>query len=174
MTLCAFAFSIVGSALVQSPHSVGSSSWECAPLTRKSLVPSAVVWERLNCSGTAFNRAVGPLVFNVVTTQLAAPGIRVVPVAGANHSLHTVPELVGPNAVAAINGGYFWRVDETSLWVDDVCVGKTRAEALRNASLDEPDAGVGDSLLVADGHILASNCDRPGNSRLALGRGLRH
>jgi hypothetical protein len=170
----ALSFAMLGAALGQ--RVVAQSPWECATLGHKSLVPAAVEWTRLNCSGTAaartvggesVERAVGPIVFNVITTQLSVPGIRVVPVSATDHTLHTVPELMSADAVAGINGGYFWRVDETKLWIDDVCVGKTRADALRNASLADADAGVGDSVLGANGSLLASNCDRPGNSRPA-------
>ena len=162
-------FTLTGSPVCGSAR---SATWQCTTLDRKSLAPStAVVWERLNCSGTALSHAVGPMAFNLVTVQLADPGVNLVPVAASDHTLNTVPGLVGPKAVAAINGGYFWRVDETSLWVDDVCIGKSRVEALRNASIDDADAGVGDSLLVADGRLLASNCDRPD---AGAARGGRH
>ena len=48
--------------------SARSTTWQCTTLDRKSLAPStAVVWERLNCSGTALSHAVGPMAFNLVT-----------------------------------------------------------------------------------------------------------
>lgn len=66
-----------------------------------------------------------------------------------------------PNAVAGVNGGYFWRLD-LSTFFDDVCLGKTRKDALQPASLSNPNYGVGDSLLTINGTVYASNCDLPG------------
>lgn len=72
------------------------------------------------------------------------------------------------NLLGGINGGYFWRVDVDGLWVDDVCWGKTRSDALTPAQIGEPNFGVGDGALITDGVLKSNNCDCKGFSRPAL------
>lgn len=43
--------------------------------------------------------------------------------------------------------------------LDDVCLFKTKWEALQPVSLSEPNYGISDSLLIRDGIVLGSNCD---------------
>jgi hypothetical protein len=69
--------------------------------------------------------------------------------------------------LAGVNGGYFWRLDSKN-FLDDVCWGKTRADAHRNASSTDPNAGVGDSLTIIDYKYASSNCNKAGNSRPAV------
>jgi hypothetical protein len=33
------------------------------------------------------------------------------------------------NFIVGLNGGYFWRVDISGIWIDDVCHGKLRSDA---------------------------------------------
>lgn len=81
-----------------------------------------------------------------------------------------------------VNGGYFWRLDVKTFF-DGVCLGmcapalacgtpercdssgKNRSDAMEPPSFSEPNYGVGDCSVVADGVALASNCDCPGFSR---------
>lgn len=65
------------------------------------------------------------------------------------------------NAVAGVNGGYFWRLDDSS-FIDDVCFGKTRKDAEQPVSLASPNYGIGDGLTIVNGTVLSSNCDLPG------------
>ena len=185
--LLLFGSLLVGAAL--------DGNWSCAELSSKPLAPGGVVtWARYSCSGLlppgalGHRKPVGPMVFNVVTAQMDAPGVGALPVAAPQlaslpsaQRLQTLPELAATGAeqqrnssssssssssiLAGINGGYFWRVDEGGIWVDDVCWGKGRREALRNASATDANAGVGDCAHVVDGVTLASNCDHVGYSR---------
>ena len=47
---------------------------------------------------------------------------------------------------------------------DDVCFGKSAADAHLPPSLTNPNAGIGDSLTIINGTYLSSNCDKVGNS----------
>ena len=163
----------------------GSSKWSCATLSTKPLSPNnSVSWTKLNCTGSFVNligqhEPVGPMVFNVVAAKLDAPGVAAVPMSApqnasvpADHRLQTVPAMAASASLpsskkllAGINGGYFWRVDVSGTWIDNVCIGKSRKEAMKAASAEDMGAGVGDSLLTIDGKVAASNCNCLGNSR---------
>lgn len=67
-----------------------------------------------------------------------------------------------------INGGYFWRVDVTSYWIDDVCWFKSREEALAPVSKDNVNNGIGDGLIKIDGIVYSNNCNCRGFSRPAV------
>lgn len=75
----------------------------------------------------------------------------------------SVPALLG-----GINGGYFWRLDITPVWVDDVCLGKTRKDAERPANASCANCGVGDAVSVSLGALVSHNCDCHGFSRPAV------
>jgi hypothetical protein len=115
-----------------------------------------------------FGRA-GPLNVSFLSVDLTQPSLRLVPV--VNATLATVEAMAAAQPtrklLGGINGGYFWRVDSTSFF-DGVCVGKSRAEALAPPSTATPNTGVGDGAVVAQGSLLASNCDLPGYSRPAV------
>ena len=115
-------------------------------------------------------------IVNSLHVDLAEPTVRLVPAAAEDESgaatLYTLPGIARgatapQNLLAGINGGYFWRVDVDGIWVDDVCFGKTRSDALTPASLENPNWGVGDGALVTDGVLKSSNCDCKGFSRPA-------
>ena len=114
----------------------------------------------------------GPLVTNIVTIDLTAPGVRLVPVrAAAPTFLQPLDQMVASDGrkglLAGINAGYFWRTDVSSFW-DSVCQGKLRADALQPASPGHPNWGVGDAAMVVDGATLSSNCNCTGFSRPAV------
>lgn len=156
-----------------------ASSFSCVPgpLFNASL---SVTYQPLNCSGSYTNhfgqkKPVGPLVFHVAVIDLAlvdSGASRVVPVVANSsvpYSLQSVSEMAPANGVVGINGGYFWRLDSKS-FLDDVCWGKSRADAQKSVqgSCRHPNYGVGDGLVVIDGEILSCNCDLVGNSVPAL------
>jgi len=153
---------------------VAAPSWVCVPLNSSTLAPGAV-WRQLNCTlpapGVPFWGVFGPLVVNVIEADLSNPRLRLVPVAAAPAAqlqpLNAMAAADGRNLLAGINGGYFFRVD-VSTFIDGVCQGKTRADALASPSWATPNAGVGDCASVAAGVALSSNCDEPGFSRPAI------
>jgi hypothetical protein len=72
------------------------------------------------------------------------------------------------NAIAGINGGYFYRTDVHD-FLDDVCLGKFLSNA--QAPVDcasNPDNGLGDSLVIINGTYYSCNCDLIGNSAPAI------
>ena len=73
-----------------------------------------------------------------------------------------------PNFIVGINGGYFWRVDVTDYWVDDVCWFKSREEAMSPASKTNVNNGIGDGLIKIDGVVYSNNCNCFGFSRPAV------
>lgn len=75
---------------------------------------------------------------------------------------------MNPKLIAGINGGYFWRVDISGVWVDDVCWGKTRSDANSPVSTENANAGIGDGLVKVDGKVISNNCNCPGYSRPAV------
>ncbi len=105
----------------------------------------------------------GPLAFNIVRVDLSDTSLTPMP-AVANKSveyqLQPLDQMASQNTdfVVGINGGYFFR-DDLSDFIDNVCRGKTRAQALEPVSAENPDYGIGDSLVKANGTLLASNCD---------------
>lgn len=84
--------------------------------------------------------------------------------------MQTVPQIaaLNPNFIAGVNGGYFWRVDVSSTWIDDVCWFKSREEALAPVSKDNVNNGIGDGLIKIDGVVYSNNCNCTGFSRPAV------
>ena len=64
--------------------------------------------------------------------------------------------------------GYFWRVDIEDFWRDNVCKGKTRAEAEQSVSSSNVNFGISDGLVKVDGKLLGNNCNCTGYSRPAV------
>lgn len=186
-----FLFFILGvaSTVAVKAEPCGFASWDCKQLSLKNLTPAGEVdWTRLNCTGSFIPehcvlhkaRAVGPMVFNVIRANLQSPGVRGVPlevpqVASMDPKDRVKPlsEIAAIHAldlgddeelIAGVNGGYFWRTDSESFF-DDVCLGKLRSDALRQASDVDPNAGVSDNLMLRDGQVLGSNCNKLLNSR---------
>ena len=174
--------------------------WTCEQLLQKDVarVGSGIVWRRLRCAnpGTPVG-AIGPMVFNTVTVNLTAPGVRVTggrstpPGEQGSDGLQPLQEMAlnVPDAVAGINGGYFYRTD-TSSFVDfvrsagteaartthayrthplsdatpQVRRGKTLADAKQPPSPAHPNDGIGDGILIINGSSVSYNCDLPGYS----------
>lgn len=137
-----------------------ASNWSCEEISS-----SAPNYHSFLCKGSTPHGIVGPLGVHVVRVPLSGTQLQLVPVAAPGATLATVPNLAkmqGPNAVASINGGYFWRID-LEHFVDDVCFFKSRADALKNVSNLHPNWGIGDSLMRRNGVLYSSNCDLLGN-----------
>jgi len=139
----------------------------------------ATTWSRLRCTSSpipVFGVA-GPLVVNVVEAPLGAAGVRLLPVAtappaGAGPSAAQLMPLdrivaAAPACVAAVNGGYFWRLDSAG-FIDTVCLLKLRGDAEKRAAAGVPNAGIADGAIVAGGVLYGSNCDCAGSSRPAV------
>lgn len=148
----------------------GVSTWNCAPVTNSTVYPG-ILYRELNCTGETPKGPVGPMLFHVTATDLAevdSGRLELYPqAAAASAQLQTLDEMAPPKALTGINGGYFFRVD-VAKFLDDVCWGKTRAEALSPADSKHPNNGIGDGLLIRNGTLLSSNCDLIGNSVPAL------
>ena len=148
-------------------------AWSAVPLNSSTLA-TGVTWQQLNVStvapGVPFWGMTGPLVVNIVAVDLSAPGVRLTPVtANATAKLQPLNAMAaddGRKLLAGINGGYFWRVD-VDTFVDSVCQGKTKSDALMPPSAGA-NAGVGDCSTVAGGVLLSNNCDLPGFSRPSI------
>ena len=151
---------------------MSASSWNCV-LINEAIIANDATWRQLNCSSTGvplFGPS-GPTVVNVVTANLSNK-LRLVPAIASSAVGHLQPisaiaANTGLNLIAGINAGYFWRVD-VSTFVDGVCQGKTRVDALQNASSTFPNYGVGDGSIVSGGALLSSNCNCSGFSRPAI------
>lgn len=136
------------------------SQWDCAELKSRQLT-EAVQWRQVNCSSNTPSGQVGPITFNIVATDLASESVVARPVVATTPlKVQATSSMAAQTAgaLAAVNGGYFYRVDE-KLFFDDVCLGKLKSEALQNASVEHPNYGVGDGLTVVNGELMASNCD---------------
>lgn len=139
------------------------TSWTCRTLNA-STIGSSVAWRRLNCTSSAIPvyGPAGPVVINVAEVSLDAPGVRLLPVAAPAGEVQTLDLIAAatPTCVAAINSVYFWRLDSKS-FIDDVCLGKSRADALKPVAPGAASAnfGVGDGAMVANGQLLSSTCN---------------
>ena len=144
------------------------SAWTCIDIQEKP-IESGVTWLTQNCS---LNSTAQPLLtVNVLTVDLSNPNVRVVPgVANPKKSVEPITDMAAqdPNFIAGINGGYFWRVDITKFWFDNVCWLKTREEAQSPVSSDHVNNGVGDGLIKIDGIVHSNNCNCTGFSRPAV------
>lgn len=149
--------------------SADSNPWRCIDLHSKQL-EDGVEWLTQNCTQSPAP-AQPDITVNVVTVDLSNPNVRVRPaVADPAKKLQTVPEIaaLNPNFIVGINGGYFWRVDVTGLWIDDVCWFKSREEANAPVSKEHVNNGVGDGLIKVDGVVYSNNCNCTGFSRPAV------
>lgn len=129
-----------------------------------------MTWLTQNCTKQP-EPALPDLTVNVVTVDLSSPNVRVVAgVADPSKYLQSVPDMaaLNPNFLVGVNGGYFWRVDLDSFWVDDVCWFKSKAEALSPPSKDNVNNGVGDGLIRIDGVTYSNKCNCHGFSRPAI------
>ncbi len=109
------------------------------------------------------------MLFNIVRADLTKGSLALMPaVASSSPPLQPLSVIASafPRTLAAINGGYFWRVDDKT-FLDNVCWTKTREQALQPASPGHRSYGVGDSAVVIDSTIVATNCEDPGYARPA-------
>eukprot|EP01038_Epipyxis_sp_PR26KG_P015555 gene15555-21004_t len=146
-----------------------ATSWYCVELQSTVLV-DGIIWKTENCTNDANTSPL--LTVNSIAVDLAKTNgnYRVIPaVASSNTSLQTLPDMATQKSfIAGINGGYFWRVDISGIWIDDVCRGKTRKEAEQPASEKNANFGVSDGLIKVDGQVLGNNCNCSGYSRPAV------
>jgi hypothetical protein len=164
----AFAESLGAARALPSPFDATAvSTWSCTTLNESAISPDAN-WTRTECSGETPLGKVGPMIFNIVRAGLSG-GLALVPaVSSATPPLQPLTLIAAehPAALAGINGGYFWRVDD-STFVDNVCWTKSKAQALSAPGPDHPSCGVGDSAVVINSTIIATNCEDPGYARPA-------
>jgi len=105
---------------------VAATEWACISLQETKLA-EGVVWKTVNCSMSV--DALPLLTVNSIHMELGNPNVRAVPgVADPAAMVQSVPDMAKANYLAGINGGYFWRVDIDSFWLDDVCQGKVFIE----------------------------------------------
>ena len=155
------------------------STWHCNLVTNTSLAQS-VSWTKLNCTGDVHREPpfpgylrVGPVIVNIASAELsqAASSPKLRPAIARTalglaplHELAATAETPEFKPLAGVNGGYFFEVNRDD-FVDDVCWGKLRRDALHNVSLSDPNAGIGDGLTIMEGRYVSSNCDKHGNSK---------
>ena len=146
------------------------SSWDCKVVNKKQ-ISVGIIYVEYNCSGKSEDKIigkweVGPINIHVVYSNLSI--VSVYPLVAENNSttkgLQTVPDMISNwNAKAAINGGYFWEVKNKDFF-DDVCFFKSREDAEKNVSIDNPNYGIGDTLVRVNGTLKSCNCDLYGFS----------
>lgn len=148
---------------------VHASVWKCVNIQTTTLAGGAV-WKTENCTNDP--TATPLLTVNSVTVDLTTNTIRAVPAVSidTNSPLQPIPTMAEQNAnfIAGINGGYFWRVDVSGIWIDDVCRGKIRKEAQKPVSPLDVNFGVSDGLVKIDGKVVGNNCNCTGYSRPAI------
>jgi len=159
------------------------SNWTCSQIKSRTLAPG-VQWTQQRCQLVGqipwyakppikVSWGVGPLVFNQVevdmTQALVVPGTPdpKTPVAALNEIARWANNGTTPNLLAGINGGYFFRLDESG-FVDNVCFGKMREQALQPVDPKHPSQGPSDTLIKLNGRYLGTNCDNVGFSRPAV------
>ena len=149
-------------------QSHAKSTWNCTTLNESSIAADAT-WTQAECSGDTPLGKVGPLRFNIVRADLTKGSLALLPaVSNASPPLQTLTDISAENAhtIAAINGGYFWRVDDAS-FIDNVCWTKSKEQATQPPSEKHRSYGVGDSAVVINSTIIATNCEDPGYARPA-------
>lgn len=143
--------------------------WKCVNL-QTTILGGGAIWKTENCTNDP--TATPLLTVNSVTVDLTSNTIRAVPAVSvdAESPLQPIPKMAeqNPNLIAGINGGYFWRVDVSGIWVDDVCRGKIRKEAEMPVSPVSVNFGVSDGLVKIDGKVVGNNCNCTGYSRPAI------
>jgi exopolysaccharide biosynthesis protein len=156
--------------LLVSSLTVSGSSWYCIEIQSTSLENNAAIWKTENCTNDASAQPL--LTVNSVSFDLSSLAVRAIPAVSVdpNNPLQGLPDMAKQNDkfLAGINGGYFWRVDISGLWIDDVCRGKTRMEASKPAASTHPNYGVSDGLVKIDGIVVGNNCNCSGYSRPAI------
>jgi len=158
--------------VASSDNNDPSVYWKCVKLqdSKPLTASSSVVWMKENC--TNIENADPLLVVNSITIDLTANDIRITPAVSDGEPLLPLDQLALSNSnqklIAGINGGYFWRLDITPFWFDDVCRTKVRKEAEMPAARVEPNFGIHDGAVKISGLTVGSNCDCAGYSRPAV------
>jgi exopolysaccharide biosynthesis protein len=151
------------------PVIIQATEWYCIDL-QSTTIAEGVIWKTENCTNDA--TATPLLTVNSVTFDLASTTVRAIPAVSGDSAnpLQTLPDMAAQNEkfIAGINGGYFWRVDVSGIWFDDVCRGKTRDDANHAASSEHVNYGVSDGLVKIDGVVYGNNCNCTGFSRPAI------
>mmetsp|Transcript_31533 Transcript_31533/g.43278 ORF Transcript_31533/g.43278 Transcript_31533/m.43278 type:complete len:336 (-) Transcript_31533:214-1221(-) len=149
------------------PSVIGT--WYCVDIQSIKL-STGVTWKTENCTNDETQPPL--LTVNSVSIDLRDPTVKVIPAVSGDEAspLQTIPDMAAQNSkfIAGINGGYFWRVDISGVWIDDVCRGKTRNEANKAASADNVNYGVSDGVVKIDGVVKGNNCNCSGYSRPAV------
>jgi hypothetical protein len=165
---------ILASLLLLLPFAA-AREYHCDSTSPEALTTSgSVTFSSLACQKLPSRDTVTPITVSAIRIDLKAQDIRVTPLASADPlaPLKGIDQMASDYAprriIAGINGGYFWRTDITPFWLDDVCRGKTRADAESPPSPDAPNNGIHDGQLVIDGKYFGSNCDKWGFSRPAI------
>ncbi len=121
-----------------------SAAWRCNVLQTKE-IHAGVSWTTQNC--TMSETAEPDLTVNSITVDLKRSDLRVVAAAADPVAqVQVLPDIAassGKKFIAGINGGYFWRVDTSGFWRDNVCRGKTRDEANTPVSAENVNYGIG-------------------------------
>lgn len=145
-------------------------AWRCNEVQKQTLTESgSVTWSTFKCTNKADEEP--SLGVNLIEVDSMARDVRVVPGVStddATKPLKPLNEMAHDNQIAGINGGYFWRTDIDGHWVDDVCRGKIRKEAEMPPMPGQANWGINDGLVIIDGKLVGSNCDKKGYSRPAI------
>jgi hypothetical protein len=165
-----FSLFVLSHAIASPPQADAraTSTWACTTLNQSSISPDAT-WTRSECVGETPLGKVGPMTFNIVRADLTKGSLALMPaVSSSSPPLQPLTSIAAenPRALAAINGGYFWRVDDAT-FVDNVCWTKSKEQALQPASPEHRSCGVGDSAVVINSTLIATNCEDPGYARPA-------
>lgn len=146
-----------------------SNVWTCIDIQTTALEGGAT-WRTQNCTNAPDTQPL--LTVNIVEFSLPNSKLRAIPAISVDpeHPLQPVPDMAKQNDkyIVGINGGYFWRVDISGIWIDDVCRGKLRAEANKPANPLFPNFGLSDGLVKIDGKLVGNNCNCTGYSRPAI------
>jgi exopolysaccharide biosynthesis protein len=146
-----------------------AGQWHCIEIQTKQ-IHEGINWVTQNCTSSDTEPPL--LTVNTISIDLTRTDYRVVPAsADPIAQLQTLPDIaasVNQNFIAGINGGYFWRVDTSGVWRDNVCRGKTRDEAEQPVSSENVNFGIGDGVIKVDGKTYSNNCDCYGYSRPAI------
>lgn len=146
-----------------------AGKWRCIELQTKQ-IHAGVIWVTQNCTSSDTEPPL--LTVNTISVDLTRTDLHIVPAsADPVAQLQTLPDIaasVNPNFIAGLNGGYFWRVDTSGHWRDNVCKGKTREEAEQPVSNENVNFGIGDGVIKVNGKIYSNNCDCYGYSRPAV------
>jgi exopolysaccharide biosynthesis protein len=151
-----------------------TNKWTCTPHITKRIpdAGSPIIWSKNTCVGET-EYGVYKNTVNIVEANMAHPAFFATPArAQTPLGLAPVTQIMAQDKDAddlyvGINGGYFYRLDVKNFF-DDVCLGKTAADARMPVNVSNPVGGIGDGLMIRDGELLSTNCNKPGFNRPAV------